>query len=170
MSWAANLQFQIWRSAGVGKHAGYWNHFDAWAMYLLDLPPEILIQVLEIATAIHPIPAHVLVLNKFIYRMATPILYTHLHFPSMSSVARFPSVIWGSETVMKPSTIAVKLAGGEVGRGPFRALWQLFSRTRFPGGATTSTRLELKDLCLCMHSTSDGDADDQSLQALDLVK
>lgn len=140
------------------------------SMYLLDLPPELLIQVLGIATAIHSVPAHVLVLNKLIYRIASPILYRHLHFLSTSAVARFPSVIWGSETVWKPSTITVKLAGGEVGRGAFRDLGRLLSRTRFLRDVKGSTVLELEDLRLCMHSTSDSDADDQSLQALGFVK
>jgi len=139
------------------------------SMYLLDLPPELLIQVLDIATAIHPVPAHVLALNKLIYRIASPILYRHLHFLSTSAVAQFPSVIWGSETVWKPSTITVKLAGGEVGRGAFRDLGRLLSRTRFLRDVKGSTVLELKDLRLCMHSTSDNDADDQSLQALGFV-
>ena len=136
-------------------------------MYLLDLPPELLIQVLDIATVIHPVPAHVLVLNKFIYGIASPILYRHLHFLSVSALARFPSVSWGSDTVWQPSTITVEPAGGEVGRGAFRDLGHLLSRTRFP---KDSTALELDDLRLCMHSTSDSDADDQSLLALEFVK
>jgi hypothetical protein len=139
-------------------------------MYLLDLPPELLIRVLDVATAIHPIPAHVLVLNKLIYSIAAPILYKHPYFPSISAMARFPPVIWGSETVGKPSTITVNLAGAEVGRGAFRDLWHLLSRSRFPKEVTNLNRLEIDDLRLCMHSTNDGDTDDQSLQALDLVK
>jgi hypothetical protein len=139
-------------------------------MFLLDLPPELLIRVLDVATAIHPIPAHVLVLNKLIYGIAAPILYRHPHFPSISAMARFPPVIWGSEAVGKPSTITVNLAGAEVGRGAFRDLRRLLSRTRFPRAVMNSNRLELEDLRLCMHSTNDGDTDDQSLQALDLVK
>lgn len=141
-------------------------------MNLLDLPPELLIRVLDIATSIHPIPFHVLVLNKLVYRIASPILYKHLYFPSVSAMAYFPPVIWGSETVGKPSTITVKLAGGEVGRGAFRNLWRLLSKTRFLRDVTSSTstaRLELEDLRLCMHSTSDSDADDQTLQALECV-
>jgi hypothetical protein len=140
-------------------------------MYLLDLPPELLIRVLDVATTVHPIPAHVLVLNKIIYSIAAPILYRHPYFPSISAMARFPPVIWGSETVGKPNTITVNLAGAEVGRGAFRDLWRLLSRTRFPspGDVTNSTRLELEELRLCLHSTNDGDADDQSFQALDLV-
>ena len=140
------------------------------AMYLLDLPPELLIRVLDVATAIHSIPAHVLVLNKLIYSIGVPILYRHPYFPSISAMARFPPAIWGSETVGKPSTITVDLAGAEVGRGAFRDLWRLLSRTRFPRDVMNMNRLELRDLRLCMHSTNDGDADDQSLQALDLVK
>jgi len=141
-------------------------------MNLLDLPPELLIRVLDIVTSIHPIPSHVLVLNKFLYRIASPILYKHLYFTSVSAMACFPSVIWGSETVGKPSTITVELAGGEVGRGAFRNLWRLLSEARFLRGVTNSTstaRLELEDLRLCMHSTSDSDADDQTLQALEYV-
>jgi|SRR5712671_483948 len=136
-------------------------------MNLLDIPPELLIRVLDIATSIHPIPSHVLVLNKFVYRIASPILYKHLYFPSVSAMACFPTVIWGSEIIGKPSTITVKLAGGEVGRGAFRSLWRLFSKTRFQRDVT---KLELEDLRLCMHSTSDNDADDQTLQALEYVK
>jgi hypothetical protein len=139
-------------------------------MSLLDLPPELLVRVLDIATAIHPVPAHVLVLNKFIFWIASPILYRHLHFLSGSALARFPAVIWGSETVWRPSTITVRLAGGEVGRGAFRDLGRVLSGTRFPRDVNGSTALELENLRLCMHSTSDGDADDQSLQALGFVK
>jgi hypothetical protein len=139
-------------------------------MYLLDLPPELLIRVLDIATTVHPVPSHVLVLNKFIYWVASPILYRHLRFHSSFALARFPSVIWGSETVWQPSTINIKLSGGEVGRGAFRDLGRLLSRTRFLRDVHGSTTLELKDLRLCMHSTSDSDADDQSLQALEFVK
>jgi hypothetical protein len=139
-------------------------------MHLIDLPPELLIRVLDVATAIHPIPAHVLVLNKFIYSIAAPILYRHPRFPSRSAMVRFPAAIWGSETVGKPSTVTVDLAGAEVGRGAFRDLWRLLSRTRFPRDAMKSNRLELDDLRLCMHSTNDGDTDDQSFQALDLLK
>lgn len=141
-------------------------------MYLLDLPPELLIRVLELATAIHPVPAHVLVLNKFIYSITSSILYRHLHLLSVAAMSRFPSVIWGSETVWKPSTIAVELAGGEVGRGAFRELGRLLSRTRFlrdVQGSTTGT-LDLDDLRLCMHSTNDSGADDQSLEALRFIK
>ncbi|KAI9508262.1 hypothetical protein F5148DRAFT_980110 [Russula earlei] len=138
-------------------------------MYLLELPPELLIRILDIATSIHPVPAHVLVLNKFVYRTTCPILYKHLYFPSVSSMARFPSVIWGSETVGIPSAITVQLAGGEVGRNAFRDLWHLLSRARFLTDVIHSTRLELKDLRLCMHSTSDNDADDQTLRALECV-
>ncbi len=139
-------------------------------MYLLDLPPELLIRVLDVATAIHPIPAHVLVINKFIYDIAAPILYRHLYFPSISAMARFPTVIWGSETVGKAGTITVNLAGAEVGRGAFRDLLRLLSKTRFPTDVTSLTRLELEDLRLCLHSTNDGDMDDQSLKALDFVE
>lgn len=138
-------------------------------MHLLDLPPELLIQILVIATVIHPIPAHVLVLNKIIYTIASQVLYRHLYFPSISAVVRFPSVNWGSETVGKPSTITIKLAGGEVDKGAFRELWRLLSRARFPRDDDTGG-LQLKGLHLCMHSTSDSNADDQSLQALELVK
>ena len=139
-------------------------------MYLLDLPPELLIRLLDIATAIHPIPAHVLVLNKFIYSIAAPILYRHLYLPSISTIARVPTAIWGSETVGKPSTITVDLAGAEVGRGVFRDLLRLLSTTRFPRDATNLTRLELDDLRLCLHSTNDGDTDDKSLRALEFVE
>jgi hypothetical protein len=140
-------------------------------MYLLDLPPELLIRVLDVATAVHPIPAHVLVLNKFIYSISAPILYRHPYLPSISAIARFPTVIWGSETVGKPSTITVDLAGAEVGRGVFRDLLRLLSTTRFPRDVTNSlTRLELEDLRLCLHSTNDGDTDDGSLRALEFVE
>ena len=139
-------------------------------MYLLDLPPELLIRVLDIATAVHPIPAHILVLNKFIYSIAAPILYRHPYFPSISAIARFPTVIWGSKTVGKPRTITVNLAGAEVGRGAFRDLSRLLSKTRFPRDVTNLTRLELEDLRLCLHSTNDGDTDDKSLRALDFVE
>ena len=139
-------------------------------MYLLDLPPELLIRLLDIATAIHPIPAHVLVLNKFIYSIAAPILYRHLYLPSISTIARFPTAIWGSETVGKPSTITVDLAGAEVGKGVFRDLLRLLSTTRFPRDATNLTKLELDDLRLCLHSTNDGDTDDKSLRALEFVE
>ncbi len=146
----------------------------SYAMILLDLPPELLIWVLDVATAIHPIPAHVLVLNKLIYSIAAPIMYRHPYFPSISAMARFPTVIWGSKTVGKPSTMTINLAGAEVGRGSFRDLLRLLSKTRFPRDVTnltvTRTRLELKDLRLCLHSTSDGDTDDQSLEALDFVE
>ncbi|KAN0105651.1 hypothetical protein V8E52_010826 [Russula decolorans] len=138
-------------------------------MYLLDLPPELLIRVLDIATAVHPIPAHVLVLNRFIYGIAAPILYRNLYLPSISAIARFPAVIWGSKTVGKPSTITVNLAGAEVGRGVFRDLLRLLSTTRFPRDVTNLTRLELGDLRLCLHSTNDGDTDDKSLRALEFV-
>ena len=144
-----------------------------YAMYLLDLPPELLIQILDVATAVHPTPAHVLVLNKFIYSIAVPILYRHPYFPSLSAIARFPVVIWGSETVGKPSTITVNLAGAEVGRGAFRDLLRLLSTTRFPRDHVTNltvTRLELEDLRLCLHSTNDGDTDDKSLRALEFVE
>lgn len=141
-------------------------------MTLLDLPTELLTRVLGIAIAVHPIPAHVLVLNKFIYDTASPILYKHLYFPSMFSMMRFPSVIWGSDTMWKPRTITVELAGGEVGKGAFRQLLRLFASTPFRQDAMSSTRLELEDLRLCMHSTSggDGDADDRSFLALDFVE
>jgi hypothetical protein len=140
-------------------------------MYLLDLPPELLIRILDVATAIHPIPAHVLVLNKFIYSIAAPILYRHPYFPSLSAIARFPAVIWGSETVGKPSTITVDLAGAEVGRGAFRDLLRLLSTTRFPRDVITNvTKLELEDLRLCLHSTNDGDTDDKTLRALEFVE
>lgn len=138
--------------------------------YLLDLPPELLIRVLDVATAVHPIPAHVLVLNKFIYSIAAPILYRHLYLPSLSAIARFPTVIWGLETVGKPSTITVNLAAAEVGRGVFRDLLRLLLTTRFPRDGVTKTRLELEDLRLCLHSTNDGDTDDKSLRALEFVE
>ena len=137
---------------------------------LLDFPPELLIQILDVATAVHPIPAHVLVLNKFIYSIAAPILYRHPYFPSISAIARFPTVIWGSETVGKPSTITVNLAGAEVGRGAFRDLLRLLSTTRFSRDVTNLTKLELEDLRLCLHSTNDGDTDDKSLRALEFVE
>jgi hypothetical protein len=139
-------------------------------MYLLDLPPELLIRVLDVAIAVHAIPAHVLVLNKFIYSIAAPILYRHPYLPSISAIARFPTVIWGSETVGKPSTITVNLAGAEVGRGAFRDLLRLLSKTRFSRDVTDLTKLELEDLRLCLHSTNDGDADDKSLRALEFVE
>ncbi|KAH8993582.1 hypothetical protein EDB86DRAFT_3171483 [Lactarius hatsudake] len=135
---------------------------------LLSLPTELLEQILGIAIAVHPIPAHVLVLNKFIFAIASRILYQHLDFSSTSAMARFPPMIWGSETLRKPSSIAVRLSGGEVGKGAFRQIRRLFESTRFQG-ATESDNLELEDLHLCMHSTSDGDADDQNLSALELV-
>lgn len=142
-------------------------------MYLLDLPPELLVRILDVATVIHPIPAHVLVLNKFIYSIAAPILYKHPYLPSILAIARFPTVIWGSETVGKPSSITVNLAGAEVGRGAFRDLLRLLSTTRFLRDVTTATnftRLELEDLQLCLHSTNDGDTDDKSLRALEFVE
>ena len=141
-------------------------------MYLLDLPLELLIQILDVATAVHPVPAHVLVLNKFIYRIAAPILYRHPYFLSISAIARFPAAIWGSETVGKPSTITVHLAGAEVGRGAFRDLLRLLSTTRFPRDVSdvTNLKLELEDLRLCLHSTNHGDTDDKSLEALGLVE
>ena len=140
-------------------------------MTLLDLPIELLIRVLDIAIAVHPIPAHVLLLNKCIYGIASPILYKHLYFPSLLAMVRFPSVTWGSDTVWKPQTITVELAGGEVGKGAFNHLSRLFASTPFRRSAD-STRLELEDLRLCMHSTSGGDggADDRSFLALDFVK
>ncbi|KAI9432939.1 hypothetical protein H4582DRAFT_2082774 [Lactarius indigo] len=135
---------------------------------LLSLPTELLTQILGIAIAVHPIPAYVLVLNKFIFAIASRILYQHLDFSSTSAMARFPPMIWGSETLRKPSSIAVRLSGGEVGLGAFRQIRHFFESTRFQG-VTESDNLELEDLCLCMHSTSDGDADDQNLSALELV-
>jgi hypothetical protein len=79
-------------------------------------------------------------------------------------------VIWGSETVGKPSTITVNLAGAEVGRGAFRDLLRLLSTTRFPRDVTNLAKLELEDLRLCLHSTNDGDTDDKSLKALEFVE
>jgi hypothetical protein len=167
------VYFQIWHVAGRETRAGHGFHMR----YLLDLPPELLIQVLDVATAVHPIPAHVLVLNKFIYSVAAPILYRHPYLPSISAIARFPAAIWGSETVGKPSTITVNLAGAEVGRGAFRDLLRLLSTTRFPRDdhvtdslPVTTGRLELVDLRLCLHSTNDGDTDDKSLRALEFVE
>jgi hypothetical protein len=136
---------------------------------MLKLPIEPLAQILDIAIAIHPIPAHVLVLNRFIFAIASQILYQHLDFPSTSAMARFPPMIWGSDALRKPSSITVKLSGGEVGKGTFRQMRRLFESTRFQD-VTESDNLELDVLHLCMHSTSDGDADDQSLTALELVK
>lgn len=136
---------------------------------LLDLPTELLAQILGIAIAVHPIPAHVLVLNKFIFVVASGILYQHLDFSSTSAMARFPPKIWGSDTLRKPSRITVRLSGGEVGKGAFRQLRGLLESVRFQD-VTESDNLELEDLHLCMHTTSDGDADDQSLSALELVK
>ena len=160
------LRFQFWHVCSGQLR----THIRSYVMYLLDLPPELLIPVLDIATAVHPIPAHVLVLNKFIYSIAAPILYRHLYLPSISTIARFPTAIWGSETVGKPSTITVDLAGAEVGRGVFRDLLRLLSTTRFPRDAPNLTRLELEDLRLCLHSTNDGDTDDKSLRALEFVE
>jgi len=144
-----------------------------YAMHLLDLPPELLIQVMEVTIAVHPIPAHVLVLNKFIYGIATPILYRHPYLSSISAIGCFPTVIWGSETVCNPSTITVNLAGAEVGRGTFRGLLRLLSTTRFPTATrdvANLTRLELDDFRLCLHSTNDGNTDDKSLRALEFVE
>ncbi|KAH9027433.1 hypothetical protein EDB84DRAFT_1272662 [Lactarius hengduanensis] len=120
---------------------------------LLSLPTELLEQILGIAIAVHPIPAHVLVLNKFVFAIASRILYQHLDFSSTSAMARFPPMIWGSETLRKPSSIAVRLSGGEVGKGAFRQIRRLLESTRFQG-VTESDNLELEDLHLCMHSTS----------------
>ena len=160
------VNFQSWQVVDCRGFIHSWS-----TMYLLDLPPELLIPVLAVATAIHPIPAHVLVLSKFIYSIAAPILYRHPFFSSISALALFPPVIWGSDTVGRPSTITVDLAGADVGRGAFRGLWRLLSKTQFPRDVTNlTTRLELEDLRLRLHSTSDGDADDQSLQALDFVE
>jgi hypothetical protein len=144
-------------------------------MNLLDLPIELLIRALDIAIVVHPVPAYVLVLNKFIYGIASPILYKHLYFSSLLAMARFPSVIWGSDTVWKPRTINVKLAGGEVGKGAFRQLSRVLASIPFRQDATgmNTTRLELEDFCLCMHTTSRGDrdgGDDQSLVVLDFVE
>ena len=136
---------------------------------LLSLPIELLAQILGIAIVVHPIPAHVLVLNKFIFAIASRILYQHLDFSSTSAIARFPPTIWGSDMLKKPSSIAVRLSGGEVGKGAFRQIRRLLESIRFQD-FMMSDNLELEDLCLCMHSTSDGDADDQSLSALELVK
>jgi hypothetical protein len=136
---------------------------------LLGLPIELLAQILGIAIAVHPIPAHVLILNKFIFVIASGILYQHLDFSSTSAMARFPPMVWGSDTLRKPSRIAVRLSGGEVGKGAFRQIRRLLESTRFQD-VTESDNLELEDLHLCMHSTSDGDADDQSLSALELIK
>lgn len=169
---AIKMLLSVIEASKVGKVVDCRGFIHSWStMYLLDLPPELLIPVLAVATAIHPIPAHVLVLSKFIYSIAAPILYRHPSFSSISALALFPPVIWGSDTVGKPSTITVDLAGADVGRGAFRGLWRLLSRTRFPRDVTNlTTRLELEDLRLRLHSTSDGDADDQSLQALDFVE
>ncbi|KAI0249784.1 hypothetical protein BJV78DRAFT_641968 [Lactifluus subvellereus] len=168
----SRLQFQIWRVPCYETYVPQLRSFRYMrAMTLLDLPIELLTRVLDIATAVHPIPAHVLVLNKFIYGIASPILYKDLYFPSMFAMMRFPSVIWGSDTVWKPRTITVELAGGEVGKGAFRQLLRLFASTPFRRDAMNSTRLELEDLRLCMHSTSGGDSDgdDRSFLALDFV-
>ncbi|KAH9063266.1 hypothetical protein EDB87DRAFT_1558545 [Lactarius vividus] len=135
---------------------------------LLSLPTELLEQILGIAITVHPIPAHVLVLNKFIFAIASRILYQHLNFSSTSAMAHFPPMIWGSKTLRKPSSITVRLSGGEVGKGVFRQIRRLFESTQFQG-VTESDNLELEDLHLCMHSTSHGDADDQNLSALELI-
>lgn len=136
---------------------------------MLRLPIELLAQILGIAIALHPIPAHVLVLNRFIFGIALRILYQHLDFSSTSAMAQFPPMIWGSDTLRKPNSITVRLSGGEVGRGAFRQMRRLFESTRLQD-VTEPQNLELEVLHLCMHSTSDGDADDQSLSALELVK
>ncbi|KAI0267278.1 hypothetical protein BC834DRAFT_69501 [Gloeopeniophorella convolvens] len=136
---------------------------------LLDLPTELLIQIFDAAVATHPCPGHILVLNKLIYRIASPLPYRHLHFSSLFSIACFPSTSWGLDTVHKPSTITIELAGGEVGKGVFRQLSRLLGRARFPRDAVRSNRLELDSLRLCLHSTSDSEKDDRNLFALDLV-
>lgn len=136
---------------------------------MLRLPIELLAQILGIAIAIHPIPAHVLVLNRYIYAIASRILYQHLDFSSTTAMARFPQMICASDTWRKPSSITVTLSGGEVGNGVFRQMRHLFESNRFQD-FTESDNLELDGLHLCMHSTSDGNADDQSLSALELVK
>jgi hypothetical protein len=136
---------------------------------MLRLPIELLAQILGTVIAIHPIPAHILVLNRYIYAIASRILYQHLAFSSTTAMARFPPMIWGSEELRKPSSITVTLPGGEVGKGVFRQMRRLFESTRFQD-FTESDNFELDVLHLCMHSTSDGNADDQSLSALELVK
>jgi hypothetical protein len=137
---------------------------------MLRLPIElVLAQILGTAIAIHPIPAHVLVLNRYICVIASRILYQHLDFSSTTAMARFPPMIWRSDELRKPSSITVTLSGGEVGKGVFRQLRRLFESTRFQD-FTGSDNLELDVLHLCMHTTSDGNADDQSLSALELVK
>jgi hypothetical protein len=142
-------------------------------MNLLDLPIELLIQALDIAIVVHPIPAYLLVLNRFIYGIASPILYKHLYFSSLLAMARFPSVIWGSDAGWKPRTITVELAGGEVGKGAFRQLSRVLANISFKQNAMNTTRLELEDFRLCMHSTRGGDSDggdDQNFLALDFVE
>jgi hypothetical protein len=142
-------------------------------MYLLDLPPELLIRVLAVATAIHPIPAHVLVLNKFIYGIAAAILYrTPLLFLHLCAWRASHPVIWGSDTVGKPSTITVDLAGSRRRQGGLSVACGVSSRRLDSRGMSTNltTRLELEDLRLCLHSTNDADAADQSLQSLGLCR
>ncbi len=86
-------------------------------------------------------------------------------------MGRFPPTIWGSDTLTKPSSIVVRLSGGEVGKGTFRQIRRLLESTRFRDVIKSDNNgLELENLHLCVHSTRNGDADDHNLSALGLVK
>ncbi|KZV75613.1 hypothetical protein PENSPDRAFT_748278 [Peniophora sp. CONT] len=144
-------------------------------IFLLDLPPELLLPVLSEALIIHPNPAAVLSTCKHLRDLGEPLLYRHLTLRSSHALILCSK---SSARRHRIRTVDVRLAGGEVGSGQIAelgALLFLHLNEIAPGGCTwnqhpvVKTRLQLDEMRLCMNSQSSPAKDDTELCVLGLI-
>jgi hypothetical protein len=127
-------------------------------MNMLDLPPELLEQIITLAISVHPKPPSILCTNRFFYDLGLRALHETLLFKTSAQLALFNS----SSTPLScmPKTVELSLGGGTSDFNTFGWLHAAFLRClkdriepiMSHSGVCFTPRIELEGVYLCFHS------------------
>jgi hypothetical protein len=93
----------------------------------LDLPIELILNILSFTVDVHPIPSSILCVNNFFFQICQPLLHTHLSFRSTWQLESFCSNSLHTLT-SPPRSLNVELAGGSVNYEVFKCLREVLLR------------------------------------------
>ena len=120
---------------------------------LLDLPTELLWEVLTAALGYNTAPADIFCAHSRFRTIGYRILYTRLRFRTVRQLAEFAQHT--TPAPCPPRELSVTLSGGTVDFDVFKYLADALTRcARAHGGDSQKAPLELLSLCLNSHASN----------------
>lgn len=98
----------------------------------LDLPLEMIAQILAFSLPDHPCPADLLAVHSSFLLVALPMLQSQISLMSSESLERFTDKKYGVNLSRVPASLDIQLPGGQVNKRLWVVLRKVFQRCRPP--------------------------------------